>query len=125
MVHYDRNYFYQNGDRAGNSPYQEILEWGKGGVYKTYRRRGNSLYFSPRSGSGDRAGDMSFGLNGFDMVLSSFPKSSVIIYHCIYTCYYRYETYLIPGETLIPGGSVSPWYWICLISMLLPYPSRG
>ena len=26
----------------------------------------------------------------------------------------RYETYLIPGETLIPGGSVSPWYWICL-----------
>ena len=33
-----------------------------------------------------------------------------------------YETYLIPGETLIPwrkGGSVSPWYWICLISHLV------
>ena len=32
----------------------------------------------------------------------------------------RYETYLIPAQTLIPGGnhgrgSVSPWYWICLI----------
>ena len=32
----------------------------------------------------------------------------------------RYETYLIPGKTLIPGGrgSVSPWYWICVISRL-------
>ena len=30
----------------------------------------------------------------------------------------RYKSYAIPGETLIPGGrgSVSPWYWICLIS---------
>ena len=26
------------------------------------------------------------------------------------------ETYLIPGETLVPGGSGSPWYWICLVS---------
>ena len=25
------------------------------------------------------------------------------------TLYTRYETYLIPGETLILGGSVSPW----------------
>ena len=26
----------------------------------------------------------------------------------------RYDTYLKPGETLIPekAGSVSPWYWI-------------
>ena len=37
--------------------------------------------------------------------------------------YARYITYLIPGETLIQGGrregeggSVSPRYWICLIS---------
>ena len=29
---------------------------------------------------------------------------------------FRYKSYVIPGETLIPGGSVSPWYWICLIS---------
>ena len=39
----------------------------------------------------------------------------------ISNCKTRYETYLIPGETLIPGGreegSVSPWYWICVISM--------
>ena len=30
----------------------------------------------------------------------------------------RYKSYVIPGETLIGGGSVSPWYWICLISNL-------
>ena len=28
----------------------------------------------------------------------------------------RYKSYVIPGETLIGGGSVSPWYWICVIS---------
>ena len=42
------------------------------------------------------------------------------------------ETYLTPGETLIPGGkgegggSVSPWYWICRKPSLrfpfLPFP---
>ena len=34
----------------------------------------------------------------------------------------RYKSYVIPGETLIPGGrgrgSVSPWYWICVISRI-------
>ena len=36
----------------------------------------------------------------------------------------RYETYLIPAQTLIPykkgkRKSVSPWYWICLIPTIV------
>ena len=39
---------------------------------------------------------------------------SKIQYLCPITT--RYKSYIIPGETLIPGarGSVSPWYWIYL-----------